>query len=81
MNNISKVKLSTVSTEKVIQCCGVILLYNVKTCHSDWFDKKLTGPVVAGGYRLPWGRQRKGLMSTNTATRSQVEGLQQALYK
>lgn len=24
-------------------CCGITLLYSEKTCHLDWFNKKLTG--------------------------------------
>lgn len=26
-----------------IKCCGIILLYTVKICHSNWFNKTLPG--------------------------------------
>lgn len=30
-------------------CCGIMLLYNVKICHSYWFDKILAS--TGGKYR------------------------------
>lgn len=38
-------------------CCGTILLYMVKICHSNWFDKMLTGQQPGRMYR--WGNQTK----------------------
>ena len=27
-------------------CCGVVLLYTVKICHSDWFNEVADGPIA-----------------------------------
>lgn len=35
----------------MIICCGIILLYTVKICHLDWFNKKLNGQELGRVFR------------------------------
>ena len=46
-------------------CCGIILLYGVKTCHLNWFNKTLIfhAEIIGGAIKigmLGWRRAKAG---------------------
>lgn len=53
-------------------CCGIIFLYNVKACHSDWLNKKLNDQQLVRIFGVERMLGRRSVESWGVA--SQIRG-------